>query len=52
MHAAAWHTAKKLELPKNKSILPLPPYSPEFLPLQVLFHLQFTKRLSAFTFVS
>jgi len=26
---AAWHTAKKLSIPKNISLLPQPPYSPE-----------------------
>lgn len=29
MDSAGWHTIKKLELPENISILPLPPYSPE-----------------------
>lgn len=26
---ASWHTAKKLNIPKNLSLLPQPPYSPE-----------------------
>ena len=31
---AAWHTTKKLHLPKNISVLPLPPASPELNPTE------------------
>ncbi len=31
---AAWHTTKKLRLPKNISLLPLPPASPELNPTE------------------
>lgn len=31
---AAWHTTKKLRLPKNISFLPLPPASPELNPTE------------------
>lgn len=31
---AAWHTTKKLNLPKNISLLPLPPASPELNPTE------------------
>ncbi|NOR71936.1 MAG: IS630 family transposase [Methylomarinum sp.] len=31
---AAWHLTGKLEMPKNISIVPLPPYSPELNPVE------------------
>ena len=31
---AAWHVTKKLRIPANLSILPLPPYSPELNPVE------------------
>jgi transposase len=31
---AAWHTTKKLQVPKNISLLPLPPVSPELNPTE------------------
>jgi hypothetical protein len=31
---AAWHTTRKLHLPKNISLLPLPPASPELNPTE------------------
>lgn len=31
---AGWHTAKKLEVPRNISLLLLPPYSPELNPVE------------------
>ena len=34
MDSAGWHTSKKLKLPQNISILPLPPYSPELNPTE------------------
>jgi len=32
MDRAGWHTAKKLLVPKNITLMPLPPYSPELNP--------------------
>ena len=29
MDNAGWHTAKELSVPKNITLIPLPPYSPE-----------------------
>lgn len=34
---AAWHTAKKLKVPKNVSLLSLPPYSPELNPCEQIW---------------
>lgn len=34
---AGWHLSKKLVLPENISILPLPPYSPELNPVEHLW---------------
>ena len=34
MDSAGWHTTKKLELPDNIVILPLPPYSPQLNPVE------------------
>jgi hypothetical protein len=34
MDSAGWHTTKKLEIPENIIILPLPPYSPELNPTE------------------
>jgi hypothetical protein len=34
MDYAGWHTTKKLEIPENIIILPLPPYSPELNPTE------------------
>jgi transposase len=31
---AGWHTSKQLELPKNITLIPLPPYSPELNPAE------------------
>ncbi len=31
---AGWHTSPKLRVPKNISLLPLPPYSPELNPVE------------------
>ena len=35
---AAFHTAAKVIVPENISILPLPPYSPELNPVENLWH--------------
>lgn len=35
---AGFHCAKKLHLPANVTILPLPPYSPELNPIENLWH--------------
>ena len=34
MDRASWHTTEALVIPKNVSILPLPPYSPELNPME------------------
>lgn len=34
MDKAGWHTSKRLMLPPNVKILPLPPYSPELNPVE------------------
>lgn len=34
---AAWHTSKKLKIPKNISLLSLPPYSPELNPCEQIW---------------
>ena len=36
---AAWHKSKGIKLPKNVSILPLPPYSPELNPVEQIWEL-------------
>lgn len=38
MDQAGWHTARKLELPQNITILLLPPCSPELNPVERLWH--------------
>jgi transposase len=35
---AGFHTSKKLKIPKNVTIVPLPPYSPELNPVENLWH--------------
>lgn len=35
---AGFHTGKKLKTPKNITIVPLPPYSPELNPMENLWH--------------
>jgi len=35
---AGFHTSKKLKVPKNVTIVPLPPYSPELSPVENLWH--------------
>ena len=37
MDGAGWHLAKKLNIPKNISIIKLPPYSPELNPMEQVF---------------
>jgi transposase len=37
MDDAGWHLAKELQIPKNISIIKLPPYSPELNPMEQLF---------------
>ena len=34
---AGWHTAKRLQLPENITLLLLPPYSPELNPAELLW---------------
>ena len=35
---AGFHTSKKLKVPENVTIVPLPPYSPELNPVENLWH--------------
>ena len=35
---AGFHTSKKLRIPGNVTIVPLPPYSPELNPVENLWH--------------
>ena len=35
---AGWHTSKKLKVPDNITLLPLPAYSPELNPVENLWH--------------
>jgi len=35
---AGFHTGKKLKVPTNITIIPLPPYSPELNPIENLWH--------------
>jgi transposase len=35
---AGWHTSKKLMLPPNLTLIPLPPRSPELNPIENLWH--------------
>lgn len=37
MDGAGWHFAKELIVPKNISIIKLPPYSPELNPMEQVF---------------
>lgn len=37
MDKAGWHLAKKLNIPKNITIIKLPPYSPELNPMEQVF---------------
>lgn len=37
MDKAGWHLAKDLDIPKNITIIMLPPYSPELNPMEQVF---------------
>lgn len=37
MDGAGWHLAKDLNIPKNITIIKLPPYSPELNPMEQVF---------------
>lgn len=37
MDGAGWHLSKELNIPKNITIIKLPPYSPELNPMEQLF---------------
>ena len=37
MDGAGWHKSKQLEIPKNISLMTLPPYSPELNPMEQVF---------------
>jgi transposase len=49
---ARWHTSKKLTVPTNISILPLPPYSPELNPQENVWQWIKAKYLSNRVFAS
>ena len=38
MDQAGWHKGKGLELPEGVTVLLLPPYSPELMPVENLWH--------------
>ncbi len=51
MDSAGWHTTKKLEIPENISILPLPPYSPELNPTEHIWdYIREQKEFNNYTF--
>jgi len=53
MDSAGWHTTKKLEIPENISILPLPPYSPELNPTEHIWdYIREQKEFNNYTFDS
>jgi len=53
MDSAGWHTTKKLKLPENISILPLPPYSPELNPTEHIWdYIREQKKFNNYTFNS
>ncbi len=35
---ASWHLAKRLKVPENIRLLPQPPYSPEVMPVEHVWH--------------
>lgn len=37
LDGAGWHGARDLEVPDNLSLLPLPPYSPELNPVEMIW---------------
>jgi phosphopantetheine adenylyltransferase len=53
MDSAGWHTTKKLEIPENIIILPLPPYSPELNPTEHIWdYIREQKGFNNYTFNS
>lgn len=53
MDSAGWHTTKKLELPENISIIPLPPYSPELNPTEHIWdYIREQKKFNNYSFNS
>jgi len=51
MDSAGWHATKKLVLPENISILPLPPYSPELNPTEHIWdYIREQKEFNNYTF--
>ena len=49
LDGAGWHRSKSLDVPDNVSLLHMPPYSPEFNPIETLFsvlkHRHFANRV-------
>ena len=46
LDGAGWHSAKSLKIPKNITLIPLPPYSPELNPKENFWQLIKNKSLS------
>lgn len=49
---AGWHTSRKLEVPGNITLLPLPPRSPELNPVENIWRFMRENRLSNRVFKS
>ena len=47
---AGWHTSKELKIPKNITLIPLPPYSPELNPMEQVWQWLKRKHLSNICF--
>lgn len=53
LDSAGWHTSKKLELPDNIILLPLPPYSPELNPVEHIWdYIREQKKFNNYSFSS
>ena len=52
LDGAGWHSAKSLEIPKNITLLPLPPYSPELNPKENFWQMLKSRTLSNCVFKS
>ncbi|WP_232310110.1 MULTISPECIES: IS630 family transposase [Francisella] len=49
---AGWHTSKQLDIPKNITLIPLPPYSPELNPMEQVWEWMKNNYLSNICFDS